>query len=456
MRIGRYNERIYDSWLSTENQLRLSATRDARFEFHAQLRLDALFFRTLVVPDTAVIDGWYLGQTSPEELVTICGRGTLDRWLPLEIRCREKTLEQSLANFLRRGDRGTLNDYPLQMLRDPEAREAIRDGLRQTSVSKLDQALGRTTSVPEAIGTLLDDILKSQGITEHTVEKFVPYWEQWIAAEKTGAISVVPWTTQMAAGPAAQQDPLDPELDLVSDDGRAAYRAIVQLLSRERSYKSDAINALVGTPPTPHSDKTESATNFEWDRTTILDWYDRGRMRALAHQHAAAFAYDEPTWEPDIPNQRASSSLIRTASELPVSERFHVSLPNDFRASVALMPSEQYAALFTRHRPVFESLWTTATTSAARRVAEIAYEAASSHAEKRSMYGPERLVRVFGQLLAAGATTKVAGPVAGVGMILASEAVLQRAEMMGDRAVTRAAVEYMNERIDATPIASDG
>jgi hypothetical protein len=119
------HDRIYDDWFMTEKQFALATTTsDGVADYVTQLRLDLLFFETAVLPDTAVIDGWFFGQVTPSELTDWCGRGATHRHLPIELRCRAPSLEASLASFLRRADRDTLNDYPMHIVKDAEARAA--------------------------------------------------------------------------------------------------------------------------------------------------------------------------------------------------------------------------------------------------------------------------------------------------------------------------------------------
>jgi hypothetical protein len=431
---------VYDSWFTTESQLRALDTATFADDYVTQLRLDLLFFRKVVIPDTAVIDGWFFGQTPPDRLLELCGRGSANRDLPLEVRCRADSLEASLAQFLRRPDREMLNDYPLQLFRDRDAREAIRHGLRATPASRLDSLLHREKTVPQAIGRLLSEILSANGITNSTIDQFVPVWEQWIEAERRGTITVSPWRAQLDVVGAIYDDPLDPNTDFLTDRGTAAYREVVGLLGRGALNKSDALNILLDDGSAP-----ESGDDYAWDCATIIDWYDRARARAISRQNEAAFAYDANPVLPEHPLEHFTGLAAEVDLE-QLSPDVFVEIPSDFQAALAGVPGADYGNLFATHRDLFASFWREPTADAARAMADAVYRQATASRDPNQTARPEQSMRIFGQILGALGTAAVAGKWAGVGLFVASEATLRLAKTAKQRTAARGVVEYVKRR----------
>lgn len=435
------HDALYDSWFTSESQLRLLDLDGYVDAYLTQLRLDLLFFRKVVIPDTAIIDGWFFGQTEPTTILEWCGRGVAPRRLPIEIRCRETSFEASLASFLRRDDRDSLNDYPLQMLRDREAREAIREGLRQTSTSVLDQALRRANSVPQAIGGLLSSVLAAEGISNHTVEQFAEVWEGWVKAERDGLVVAIPWRAPLNVEEALAADALSPPSDLLTERGRDAYAEITSLLQRRRFNKSDALNILLGD-----HDLSWHDDDFAWDYNTIVDWYDRGRARAIARQNEAAFGYDAVPLFPDHPLEHFRG-LARAPDGLSPSDEFLVTLPSDFRSALATLSPLDYRRLFATHGSLISDFWNSPSPARARQVAEAAYDAATTAGLRPRPSAGARSMWIFGKLAGAVAAAQVAGAWAGIGFVLASEAAQNASGAIRERNSTRGVVEYLSRRL---------
>jgi hypothetical protein len=440
------HQRVYDSWYATEEQLRLLDVADYHDNYVAQLRLDLLTFRTAVIPDTAIIDGWFFGQVTPDELSEWCGRGSARIELPIEIRARRATLEESLATVLCRPDRDTLNDYPLQLLRYPEARSAVAEGLGETKLARLEQLLTLEPTVPKAIARLLNEILKAKGVTDHTVERFLPYWEAWIDAERRGIVRTIEWDGVIDVLGAARCDPLNPPQDLMTREGSKAYERIMDLISKGKFGKSDALNIL-GSEVAESLDST--ADGYAWDRAVILTWYDDARRRAIARQHRSTFAYDQV---PIFVGEEGRAYRGLATLDDSIEDMLLVEVPSDFRLMLTELEPERYRNLFVVHGEKFRRLWTDPSPDNLRRVVDTAYEYAIGDQRLVNATKAEKLVRVFGQLLAAGAATEAAGPIAGLTMILASEGAFRAADSARKRRAIRSVVEYVGNRTSKASI----
>jgi hypothetical protein len=435
---------VYDSWFTPENQLRLLNLEYFHDELVAQLRMDVLLFRKIALTDIAVLDGWFFGQTDPNDLLEQCGRGRLNRALPMTLYCRKPTFEESLATFLFRPDRLTLNDYPLQLLRDPEARNAIRHGLGRTPASRLEDLLTLENSVPNAVGKLLDEVLQSEGIVEHTVDQFVPYWEKWIKAEQSGLVRVQEWSQRMSVRGSIRSDPLSATDDLLTDDGRTAYREVRDLLRNGRLNKSDALSVV---PAPDHRD-----AEYAWDYATILEWFDRQRSRAVAAQHGAIFAYDQLALYPTSHAPGHFTGLAGSIDLSNVASHFLIEVPKEYRSLVSSLPGSDFGALFSGHHAAFEEAWTKPDRNNIKRVIDLVFSQTTT-SDSPPRLTMERAVRVFGQVLAGGVADRVAGPFAAIGIILASEGIFMAADRLKSHEAIRQVVDYSTSRLQPSSIA---
>lgn len=436
------HQRIYDFWFATEEQLRLRALAnyaDYQDNYVTQLRLDLLAFKTAIIPDTAVIDGWFFGQVTPEDLAEWCGRGVTRLHLPVEVMTRMPTLESSFATFLRRSDRETLNDYPLQLLNYQDARDAVASGLRETSASRLDKLLTLESSVPKAIARLLVEILRAQGVEHDTVGEFLPFWEAWIDAERSGFVKVRQWDKTIDVMTAARSDPLNLNDELLTEQGRAAYIEVARLIAAGTLTKSDALNVLKSFAPMRADANTGHA--YEMDKRIIVAWYDTTRCRAIAKQHQSTFTYDQIPIYP-----LGYRGLAAIPDILDLDKSSIVEIPEDFRKVLRGMEPARYRSLFTIYRKEFEELWANPNRSNLHRTMELTYDYAASERQAIASSKAERVVRVFGQLLAAGAAEQIAGPLAGLGMILASEGAFHIADSSRRRRAVRGVIEYLKLR----------
>jgi hypothetical protein len=297
--------------------------------------------------------------------------------------------------------------------------------------------LASETTVPRAIGRLIDDTLTHAGLTTHVAEQFVPIWEEWIRAERQGLINVVAWDRPLPVLQALQDDQLDREADLLTDDGRDAYQGIVRLLNDGDFNKSDALTLLI------RPDLSQQ-TGYARDCSTILTWYERGRARAIARQHRAAFGYDD---QPIFAGTAEAHyrGLAQLAEPPALTSNLTIDLPSDFRRVVGSMEPSEFGRLFSQYADEFRALWQDPTVRNARRMCQVVYDGAPG--SKPTLTPPERAVRVFGQLLGAGGVEALAGPWAGLAMLLASEGALHVPDALRRRGSVRGVVEYYQERL---------
>jgi hypothetical protein len=134
----RLNARLFSNAYTPVQQGAMRKSVDAwHDDFLGQIRFDTLLAGTLVIPDTYIFDGAYFLDTMPSELAASVGRGITHPQMPIEIRSRAPTLEESLARFLDRADGTNLNPFPFNAFTEDEVRKSLAESLGNTPAEKL-------------------------------------------------------------------------------------------------------------------------------------------------------------------------------------------------------------------------------------------------------------------------------------------------------------------------------
>src|SRR4051812_22566404 len=98
---GEHERLLADTYNASRQREAWSRDRDQRYlDLFGRLRLDAVLFRTVVIPDTHLFDGRLLLELGPDRVTRQIARWTED--VPIEIRARSGDLRTSLADLLRR------------------------------------------------------------------------------------------------------------------------------------------------------------------------------------------------------------------------------------------------------------------------------------------------------------------------------------------------------------------
>jgi hypothetical protein len=253
-----------------------------------QLRLDLVSYRTVVIPDTHLLDGTVLLTLAPNWLSAATQRHPA-RVAPIEFPCRAESLADSLAGLLGCGD--FLNAFRFNCIRNETAREAVATALSRTQLGVVTGRLANRGPV-EAITSVVLDAARSQGVETEVVEDLELLrqgWEQWLEADVNFSFRRYRRPFDLGAGLLAAPRPRG----LVSDEGRAALPRLLQVLRNPNGRKSE-VDSLLGEL------STTVGPSGEGDVHRLTIWAERVRHIAIAKQHAASYSHDLSEHDPDL------------------------------------------------------------------------------------------------------------------------------------------------------------
>lgn len=406
-------------------------------DFLAQLRVDSLLSRTIIIPDTHLLDGGYFLRTDPVDLEKRIGRGIDNKQLPIEIRTRSETLEESLAHLLDRSGTDTFNAFPFNTIRDRFVRHRLALHLETLKQEVLREHLRRADSVPSALsGFLREQLQRVDANADEDLEQMEEGWSKWIAAEKKGHVTCIRWDRPLSLADALNRDAIDPDEDLLTAAGRDMHREIIQAVRHGSTYRSQVTSyAYV------YEFNKESLTPSEaLDLRTLELWYNQARHRAFALQHAAdQYVHAEDQFVTPVgPLRRhvkriAENELAPSAAEVTVPELFLLRL--------AAMSNDTFARMAMETRAMLESWWDTGDRDALRCAIDVLLQE-MKYWETPSGQLSVGLVRVFGGVVATGLVTALgtmAIPAAGVVGWIAT----RTADGVVRKDVSRQVVEYL-------------
>jgi hypothetical protein len=319
-----------------------------------QLRFDALVTRTLVIPDSHVFDGPYFLRQAPRELALALGRPAEDGAeprLPFEVRGRGDGLAETLATFLRREDRDTLNGFVFKSLDDAMLRSLLATELGRTPSEELDAALACSEDVARAVATVVRAALHrvdAGANVDALVGPMEEGWRRWLA--EAAYVPVRTWPIYSQFDVAAGLDPLTPE-DLQTTLGRNALAEIRGVIAVGSQHRAD-ISALLAAPRARASTAGDEAGLADLQ---LLDlWYSRGRYRALARQHGCACLLADSL---ALPPLNLAQRLLRRAISPTEKEMGRVELPDAIISRLATVDDQGFQQLTRRLWPTLKRWW---------------------------------------------------------------------------------------------------
>lgn len=332
-------------------------------DFRGQLRFDSLLARTLVIPDSHVFDGSYFLRTTPQALVDQLGRAGLGHRAvgALEIRGRETSLEASLAGFLRRPGKPTLNAFVFKSL-DASLRHRLAAELKKTSEPELDRALQVARDVPAGVAGLLkaclgriDPALDAEAIIAPLEEG----WRRWL--HDGHLVEVKKWPTFRSfdiKSEITKEGSID--RNMRTELGRETMEAVRLTMdgSEHRSDISEVLAQARGALPS----EDEGVLN---DLDLIDAWYSRLRYRALAARHGCTCSLTDRPWLPAVGPAQA---LFREA--LRRDEPTAVPLPEGVLTALGDLEEAQFVEFVRRHRRDLVRWWETKEVDDLHRVAD--------------------------------------------------------------------------------------
>jgi hypothetical protein len=319
-----------------------------------QLRFDTLVARTLVIPDSHIFDGPFFLRQRPGELAIALGRQAKDGaepMLPFEVRGRGAGLADTLATFLTREGRETLNPFVFKSLDDPMLRPLLAEELGNTPVGDLDVALASSDDVAHAVAGVVRQALHRVDAAANADALIGPIEEGWRCwLDEAKHVSVRTWPTYTEFNVAAHLDPLAPA-DLRTKLGRDTLNEVNGVIAGGSQHRADVSALLAGPRVTAvgHGDESGLA-----DLLFIDLWYSRGRYRALAAQHACACLLADSLAFPAL---NPTQGLLRRALAGKGARVERVELPDAVIGRLARVDEASFGQLTSRLGPTLKRWW---------------------------------------------------------------------------------------------------
>jgi hypothetical protein len=279
-----YSPRSQSEWVDSRGD-------SWRHSYLAQLRCDLITSERIVLPDTHLLDGQFFMLFKPEELAAELGLETNTGRRGIELRLRQPTIRDTLASWLVRADKPTLNEFEFKLFRNPELRTHVSKTVGNTSVHDWHGLMKSADGDPaRALSELLkssvksapyDAVILTKGLSEiDAAERSWSYWQEKGAETFfTGT-----WVGRFDLLGALEADPLSK--DITTEVAYKLYRMIVTIVREGGTRVSDIRSLITKAVANAHDTEERSQVN------NIDRWYSRGRNRAIALQHECSFAFD--------------------------------------------------------------------------------------------------------------------------------------------------------------------
>lgn len=428
---------IFASEYSAMTQSAIMRAPFGRTEYIGQLRLDVLLAGRLVVPDSQLLDGRFFLETGPDELRRQVSIGP-QHPLPLRIRPRRGTLEETLAVWLERRGSEYLNGFPFNAIRSDDARAALADALTQTKAEALRARLSGQPSIPKALALFLRDLLRARGFdADDDVAVLERGWSLWVEEDRAGRLKIEAWDRAFDLQTAMALDPVDPEQDLATDKGRELYMKLSRM-----EFRSDA-TALIRRL----KDEEDAPSDLlDVDVETLLAWYTDARHRAFAMQHGCDFARAERL--DGVPVGPVRRALLRAVQgDRQAAPAFH-DLPPALMEALTTMAPDRFEEVVTAVRDPLLAWWHSGDPDALARLVE----AMDTRVSVKATDASPAMAHLFAKVTATAVGLAVGGALWAVVAALLSDGILAGREKLaeaGRRAARARVVEYGLERVSA-------
>lgn len=330
------------------------------------LRFDSLISARLIIPDSHLFDGVCLLGIGADDLVTQLARpvpGSLrdgHTELPLAIRCREATLPGALNRLLVRPGSEFLNGFTFKSIPDAEAADQLAESLSERKLTDLERRQSRFQDPASAVASLLRDCLRADGFSSHADEWVEPLeagWRRILESASSIPIETYEQGVDFSLVDMLALESIEGDVRRMTPDSQACYREILEVVSDGVKNRSE-ITRIIRSFGDGISDESSAEIRL------LESWYSRGRYRAMAHQHGAAFvqlANDEPF------------GLIQAASE-----RFsrksrgqtRLELPSEVITGLADLPAEEWRTFCSKNGRDLYDWWANGELDSLRRVFE--------------------------------------------------------------------------------------
>lgn len=377
--------------------------------FLGRLRLDSFLSKSLVLVDTQLLDGELFIDLDPTKLAKRLAREE-DGPIPIEIRSRERTLEESLLAFFRQPGKDKLIPFAISLVRDNETRTAVMERLGATDSENL-----------RSIHNILA-ILREAEVDGGDVERIEQGWIRWFEAERNGLVELHQWEGNW-------------DLD-ISLGGINAIRSCLQTESGrdlavwtwENRQSRSVIDAKL-------NDVSVQCTNDSAlkDVLRIWMWFNSGYNRTISHQHGC------DTFE----SVGVSPAFVKEFDEgncdYEALQCLSLKVPEGFLPRLGSMPSSKLQEFYWRHGNDLKTWWETGDTDAFQKAVD-ALATACSEVEPASPSLASRLAIASSGAFVGGVIGTGGGPLGQlVGAVLG--------------AMTQEAFLWFSENYSARPLA---
>jgi hypothetical protein len=315
------------------------------------MRLDAILFRTIVLPIAFIWDGAFFLETADPKLLLKSlarTRGTLGS--PLEVRASRASFDESLLDSFRRDDH--LHGFVFDSISNQQHRTLIAQKLRQTKVDVLDRYLLRTEHASQAIFNLVNDILRSEGV-ESTADmaRIERGWSNWRAIlGKEIILKPYMRSNHVAHGIAAGYI----DSSQLGTYGSSVLAELLQTaVARDRPFRSDMSLVLQRAAL-----EAGSAADLR-DVSRIRRFAFTGYNRALALDYSCTFGYEPHADDPAAPRLEAHLATLGDAAEI---------LPPGLLKSLAALPDDRFQIFSANAHDDLQKWWSRRDELAVKRV----------------------------------------------------------------------------------------
>jgi hypothetical protein len=338
-----FHERLYTDFYDSVNQRKqvssdsIEALSIAKYLYIGRLRLDSLLSRTIVLTDNQILDGCFFLQEDPLALLDkICRQR--DGSLPIEIRARSGTLENSILGFVKKENQPKLRGFSFSCIEDEDVRSKIQLSLRDIDSNSVSSWKD------------LCKIIRHSSGEESSIDKIEHGWAKWIEAQETVLKGkVLTWDRT--------KFPLD-ECIFISADRHLQHLNTNQgkelatwaNKTRDRSSLDGRITKL----------KKGANSDLLSDLNLVEVWFHYAYNLAIARQHRCrTFESVRGSFEERI------SGLSLIYDSTPEISRFEA--PAEIVYGLGLMPTDQFQNIYGLHSNSFKKWWDTSDPDALRR-----------------------------------------------------------------------------------------
>jgi hypothetical protein len=311
-----------------------------------RLRLDLVFYRHIVIPDTHLLDGRLFLAVPPARLSEATSRALGVR-SPLQFPCRAGTLDESLAVLLSRNEH--LNAFPFNCISDKSIRSAVANALGRADAQLLEHFLGVSPTIPAAVASVIEAAARDAGVDiDEDLELLRSGWEQWLQAGQLFKVHPYRNAYNLASGLAYMPRPVS----IVSDTGRRFLPELASLLRDPAGRRSDVTRLLAAMSVSSDPTVSEDAVRLE-------TWAERVRHVAIALQHEATYSYQLTAADPEMAEFELMARQVKP--------RNTAEMMDDVIARLAVLPDAKWREFNFHSRDDLEAWWTTGAADACSR-----------------------------------------------------------------------------------------